>query len=584
MKSLGLLTLLIIGSTSVNAQVSFTILEPASISGGYEFTNNGDAPDWGLANLNNPADAVLDTVVIADDGTPGINAQGIPHANEACSPLVNDLTGKIALVYRYDGSSSNDCYIGTKVLNAQNAGAIGVIVVNREETVFAYGGTTDGPSTNIPFAFISKSDGALIRDKIDNGEDVVAFIGNKLGLYDDDAGIVKNQTLVSTLGATASQTSLSGTEFEFDIGTKIYNYGVNTQSNIMLTATLDGPGGNYSETVGPFTIDQGDSIDVFTGGTNNIPAFSFATYPDGVYNLKYEVDLGIPDESSFDNTLEYSFVIADSIVSYCNIDTLTNLPKPNMYSRSVDPIFSSCMVYRDANASRLGAEGIYFSITTSWDSSLDLEGEFVTAYLFEWDDNFVDVNDANFAFGSLTNIAEGEYYFESGEDSVSVLASFNTPVVFDDNQRYLACVEVWNEDIWLGYNNRIDYNRNIDHYLQPLVPTVSSGTYYWIGFATDMVPAIALKVFDAAELTIDENEELSLSIFPNPARNELNINSANITNGLYKIYDLTGRLLTVSPIAGVTNTIDISNLSSGHYIFSITDENGLSSEKKFSKL
>ena len=275
MKSLGLLTILILGSTSVFSQVSFTILEPASIAGGYAFTHNGDAPDWGLANLNNPADAVLDTVVIAEDGTPGINAQGIPHSNEACSPLTNDLTGKIALVYRYDGASSNDCYIGTKVLNAENAGAIGVIVVNREETVFAYGGTTDGPSTSIPFAFISKSDGALIRDRIDNGEDVVAFIGNKLGLYDDDAGIVKNQTLVSTLGATASQTSLSGSEFGFDIGTKIYNYGVNTQSNIMLTATLDGPGGNYSETVGPFSIPQGDSIDVFTGGTNNIPAFSF---------------------------------------------------------------------------------------------------------------------------------------------------------------------------------------------------------------------------------------------------------------------------------------------------------------------
>ena len=135
-----------------------------------------------------------------------------------------------------------------------------------------------------------------------------------------------------------------------------------------------------------------------------------------------------------------------------------------------------------------------FPITTSWNSTLDLEGEFVTAYLYEWDDNFVDVNDANFAFGSLTNIAEGEYYFESGEDSVSVLAAFNTPVMIEDDQRYLACVEVWNEDIWLGYNNRIDYNRNIDHYLQPLVPTVSSGTYYWIGFATDLVPAIALKV------------------------------------------------------------------------------------------
>src|SRR3989338_426313 len=125
-------------------QITFTVTAPASIAGAYDFTSNGDGTDWGLANLLDPADAVLDTLVLVDDGTPGINAQGIPLANEGCGPLVNDLTGKIAVVYRYDGSSSNVCWYGTKVLNAQNAGAVGVIMINREDGLIDVPGTTDG--------------------------------------------------------------------------------------------------------------------------------------------------------------------------------------------------------------------------------------------------------------------------------------------------------------------------------------------------------------------------------------------------------------------------------------------------------
>ncbi|MFT4601349.1 MAG: hypothetical protein ACI857_001529 [Arenicella sp.] len=583
MKLLLLCSIFIIGASTAFSQVSFTILEPASISGGYEFTSNGDAPDWGLANLNNPLDAVLDTVVLADDGTPGLNAQGIPFANEACSTVQNDLTGKIALVYRYDGASTNDCYIGTKVLNAENAGAIGVIVVNRAETVFAYGGTLDGPATSIPFAFISKSDGALIRDKIDNGEDVVAFIGNKLGLYDDDAGIVKTNTLVPILGATASQTSLTSTEFGFDLGTKIYNYGVNTQSNIMLTATLTGPGGTYSETVGPYSIPQGDSIDVFTGGTNDLPAFSFATYPDGAYNLNYTVDIGIADESSFDNTLDFTFVISDSLVSYCDMDTLTNLPKPNMFSRSTDADFTACMVYENDKGGRLGAEGIYFSATMAWNSTLALEGEFVTAYLYQWDDVFTDVNDVNFGFTILNPIADGDYYFDANQDSIPVFAPFDEPVQLADDQRYLACIQTWNQELWLGYNNRIEYQRNIDTYLQPQVPTIGGGTTYWVGFGTNRTPAIALKVFDQEELSIQEDKASPFTIYPNPAENLLTIRSINLQNSVLKIVDLSGRLVSQTKISGVQNTIDISSLAPGQYLITINDDKGYKAEQLFTK-
>ena len=63
------------------SQISCTIVEPALIAGGYNFTSNGDGTDWGLANLDDPNDAVLDTLMMVEDGTPGLNAQGIPFSN-----------------------------------------------------------------------------------------------------------------------------------------------------------------------------------------------------------------------------------------------------------------------------------------------------------------------------------------------------------------------------------------------------------------------------------------------------------------------------------------------------------------------
>ena len=61
--------------------------------------------------------------MMVDDGLPETNAQGNPISAEGCNPLINNLTGKIAVIYR------NTCEFGAKALNAQNAGAIGVIII-----------------------------------------------------------------------------------------------------------------------------------------------------------------------------------------------------------------------------------------------------------------------------------------------------------------------------------------------------------------------------------------------------------------------------------------------------------------------
>ena len=92
-----------------NSQVIFSVEEPASIAGGYELTYAA-ITDWGVPDLLITANAVLDTVVLANDLTPTADSLMCDVA------AVGSLTGKIAMLYR------GSCEFGVKALNAQNAG------------------------------------------------------------------------------------------------------------------------------------------------------------------------------------------------------------------------------------------------------------------------------------------------------------------------------------------------------------------------------------------------------------------------------------------------------------------------------
>jgi hypothetical protein len=75
--------------------------------------------------------------------------------------------------------------------------------------------------------------------------------------------------------------------------------------------------------------------------------------------------------------------------------------------------------------------------------------------------------------------------------------------------------------------------------------------------------------------SITENNTILLSVFPNPATNQLNIAvEGNSKPAGMTITDINGR--TVRSFEAFTNQIDISNLNSGTYFISITTMNGIS--------
>jgi hypothetical protein len=75
------------------------------------------------------------------------------------------------------------------------------------------------------------------------------------------------------------------------------------------------------------------------------------------------------------------------------------------------------------------------------------------------------------------------------------------------------------------------------------------------------------------------NNSSTLSVFPNPATNQIGINSSEIVSGsLYRIVDLTGKTI-LSGKLNTEKTIDISLLNSGCFILEVVTENQVFSQK-----
>lgn len=118
-----------------------------------------------------PANQVL-TTGVADFGPQSFNVSGAvvlgqdgtAPTTDACQALTGNVTGKIVLVDR------GTCTFKAKALNAQNAGAIGVILANNAPGgAPAMPANPGGPAVTIPILSITQADGAALKTALTNG-------------------------------------------------------------------------------------------------------------------------------------------------------------------------------------------------------------------------------------------------------------------------------------------------------------------------------------------------------------------------------------------------------------------------------
>ena len=548
-------------------------ISPAAVEGSYDHTWADPAGGWATPDFNIPNTFVQGELMLVEDGSAGTNAQGHPISQEGCNPLTNDLTGKIAVIYR------NTCNFSVKAFNAQTAGAIGVIIVNRDPEVIAMGAGTDGANVTIPTVMLTALDGAALVNEMANGA-VVVFIGNKVGQFANDAAIYSDGAMISKSTGVLSQLAQNGSEFGFDIGVQLFNDGSAAQNNITVNAKVTNPAGTevYNNTITVASLAAADSVYLYPGETQSFPAFSLNSYPAGRYTLTYTVGLEVNDEFPTDNVITSDFVVNDSLFSYSALNSVNNLPSGTggYQPGTLNASYSICNVISDANASRIGAEGIYFALVTNAADSIDLTGEEIALNLYEWGDVFTDLNDANLAFNVLTPVAFGYYYYPSNLADSMVYGAFETPVLLENNKRYLACAQTVNLDVFFRYDTDIDYTTNVNNYLQPLFPVDADGTYSAGGFGSDNAPAMAIKVFNAAELGVSEATMIEGVAYPNPAVENVTISMKAEGNANITMTDVAGRVV-LSKAANLVNgktDLNIAALNAGVYIVNVVLENG----------
>ena len=135
------------GATSFQSASDITVNSPAGIAGNYQsFPTTAFGPTI-TATLT--ADLIL-----ANDPT------GV--ATEACNAFGATVTGKIAVIRR------GNCNFTDKVKNAQNSGAIGVIMMNNVDGAPVPMGGTDSTIT-ISSVMISKADGDILETALNAG-------------------------------------------------------------------------------------------------------------------------------------------------------------------------------------------------------------------------------------------------------------------------------------------------------------------------------------------------------------------------------------------------------------------------------
>ncbi len=210
------LGIIVVASAGNSGDVSYITGSPAVAPGAISVANSVDGGFGVIAMVVNPGSSVAG-LYPATEGSigPPLSVVGPVTSDviaadplEACSPLLNDLTGKIALIQR------GSCSFTQKHQSAHAAGAIGVIVFNNEA-----GGddliNMGGDAVPLPGMFIGHTGGLAILVALDNAETVNASIQTKIE--------IPKPELTDTLAASSSRgPGRSGSGFKPDLSAPGY--------------------------------------------------------------------------------------------------------------------------------------------------------------------------------------------------------------------------------------------------------------------------------------------------------------------------------------------------------------------------
>jgi len=348
----------------------------------------------------------------------------------------------------------------------------------------------------------------------------------------------------------------------------------------------------------------------------------------GKYTLRYSAfstAKGKEDEFKTDNTVEIPFFINDTIYSPTVIeswnryvfkdsvrdsigkpvtpakfifDTLhyKNQPKFTTFiqpgAASKFKTFGPCLVFRDANASRINGVGITFTpmnYSSADKKYIPLKDEPFKINVFEWADKFSGFQDT-LKYKNLIPLVDNQEYIATSTNSWDYLSvRFDDKVNFENDKRYLICVEASNTNIRFAYDTiSADLTARTSFYNQPLNMLKVDGTYYGTGFGLNRMPAMTLNVREKSNsLNEIENVKNNVIVYPNPANDFVNVAYKSTTDGQpveISVTDMTGKVVYFTKVVNSsvgTNVFgfDTEAFTNGIYVVNVSSNEGNATRK-----
>jgi PA domain. len=594
-----------------------SVTAPASIakSVNYTIANDGDPAttgDWG-----GPLSAISAEVAKAN-----------PY--QGCSGVApGSLTGKIALVQR------GNCEFGVKAKQAQDAGAIAVVIVNNIPGgpvgmgAGAVGGTV---SNTIPVIMVSQDDGAAIEAALNQSLTVTMnFSKWGKGLANDlaivDRGLSFGHSFAMPVGQMGNASNVDA--YKMVDCAVIGNFGTADATGVEVHSKLTWVPDNgnptvvktHVMTVGNFAA--ADSIkSPFADEVYALPNASGT----GRFDMEYFVKSDVADDYAADDTMRQSFYVTSNILSKGRYNFATNEPFRSTYVRwGTADFMQGPFVYIAKGG--YGVDDVQFAVSNGTPDDPTLTGPF-DIFLYKWVDGAnSQPQDGKMQSGENTLIASAtKDQFGAGDTSGVVMnlrfvnKDDNTkPVVLQDNSWYWIAANIPAGN-FLGSDGELNYQPRVwsrgkvssGAVVEPFAITVGGND---AAFNDD--PSTTAAMFPSEGSTIDvdsvgfaeqrdgqvaalpirltphlvsvkniANTVKDIELYPNPATDVLNV-ELNLTEEAkqvrYTIIDITGKRVSYEYHYNVKNDkyqIATSKLIAGTYYLMVSVD-GVPTVKQF---
>ncbi|MBP6624523.1 MAG: T9SS type A sorting domain-containing protein [Chitinophagaceae bacterium] len=597
--SLSLLMLCLLGMTaSVNAQArrsSFRIDAPGAIAG-YRIIEEADMA--GTSPWGSSIDSAWENMTVGYD----------PSNPEGCTAYApGTFTGKFALVYR------GGCEFGAKALAAQNAGAVGVIIVNNLLGVAGMGGGASGASVTIPVIMVTNQTGNAMKTQIVGGTPVtISLTGwrfdslanpRDIGFMND--GPVHPDAKAIPVHQLSTQFGNSDERFRLFSGSVFYNFSTLSWDTLFQKGVLDSRPSLISGGFSPVdsnsitwtfstpvaTTDSLLQIIIDTVNTV-VEGFDMNDAAKGTYKMTNMLNIVPNPETATafqNNDWAYEFHVNDSIYAKCNYDFSKNQPVVNSYinvaagNTEWGPVFE----FRNKNQKALKSQVVVMRGVI--DDSL-FTGQEVAMTLSKWEDG-----DANGVIDPNTELIEvgNASYILTASDIVPIgglvltmnmnnPASPGAPILMEQDSKYWLRVKIPGGDgnFAIGADYYSDYTANLNFGLSEGNP-LFNGTMFGGGFANAGSPSIALVLSKDPE-SVKQFEAFNgeVKVYPNPTSDVVNIAvklQKETTTMSYEIMDVTGKTISTSTRNNVKSdvfTYNTNKLSAGNYFVNIVTDLG----------